>query len=249
MNIRPIAYIGILALALSTPTFAGPPFLTDDPEPVPYHHWEFYTFATGDRTRDDSNVSAPGIEVIIGVATNTQLLLVVPYAYMSSAGTSASGLGDIEVGVKYRFVDETRRGPEIGIFPLLELPTGNQNKGLGNGRSWGKLPVWLQKSWKSWTSYGGGGYAFNNAPGQRNYWFGGDLIQCSITPKLTLGAELFAQGADAADGRSFVIANAGGMYSFTPDFSLLFSAGRTIQGEGHQIYYLALYRTWGPGAP
>ena len=157
--------------------------------------------------------------------------------------------GDIEAGVKYRLVDESKRGPEIGVFPLLELPSGDQNKGLGNGRTWTKLPVWLQKSWGSWTTYGGGGYAYNPAPGQRNYFFGGDLIQKSITPKLTLGGELFLQGADAVDGRSFVIANLGGQYNFTPDFSLLFSAGHSIQGERHQIYYVSLYRTWGPSAP
>jgi len=239
----------IAILALSTPAIAGPPLLTDDPEPVPYHHWEFYTFAAGDRTRDGNDVAAPAIEVNNGVANNTQLHLVVPYAYTSSGGTSASGLGDIEAGVKYRLVDESKRGPEIGIFPLLELPSGNQNKGLGNGRTWTKLPVWLQKSSGSWTTYGGGGYALNSATGQRNYWFGGDLIQKTVTPKLTLGGELFFGGADAVDGRSFAVANVGGQYNFTPELSLLFSAGHSIQGEGHQIYYLALYRTLGPGAP
>jgi len=249
MNIRSTAIACTLALALSTPVFAGPPFLTDDPEPVPLHHWEFYTFAAGDCTRDGNDVAGPAIEINNGAAKNTQLHLVVPYAYASGGGTSASGLGDIEAGVKYRLVEETKRGPEIGVFPLLELPSGNQNRGLGNGRTWTKLPVWLQKSWGGWTTYGGGGYAYNPAPGQRNYYFGGDLIQKSITPKLTLGGEIFAQGADAVDGRSFIVANVGGQYNFTPGFSLLFSAGHSIQGEGHQIYYVGLYRTWGSGAP
>jgi len=249
MNIRSTALAGILSLALSTPTYAAPPFLTDDPEPVPLHHWEFYTFATGDRTRDGNDVAGPAVELNNGAAKNLQLHLVVPYAFTSSGSTSASGLDDIEAGVKYRLVDESKHRPEIGVFPLLELPSGNQNKGLGNGRTWTKLPVWLQKTWRGWTTYGGGGYSYNPALSQRNYYFGGDLIQKSITPHLTLGGEIFAQGADTVDGRSFVVANVGGQYNFTPDFSLLFSAGHSIQGEGHQIYYLALYRTWGPSAP
>ena len=39
-----------LNLILTVQTFAGPPFLTDDPEPVDYQHWEFYLFGIGDHT-------------------------------------------------------------------------------------------------------------------------------------------------------------------------------------------------------
>lgn len=253
--------LGIIAgLALfSTPAFAGPPFLTDDPDPVPYHHWEFYTFSTGDRTRGNNTVSGPAIEVNNGVAPNLQLHLIVPYAYYSQSGSSASGMGDVEAGAKYRIVTETKNRPEVGIFPLLELPTGDQSQGLGNGRTWVKAPIWLQKSWGSWTTYGGAGYAYNPAPGMRNFFYGGDLIQKSITSSLMLGGELFLQGAmtqPAAPGepyvigsRSTAIVNVGGQYNFTPDFSLLFSGGHSVQGEGQTVYYVALYRTWGPGAP
>jgi len=257
--IRRCLLVAAIALASSTAAFAGPPYLTDDPEPVPYHHWEFYTFATGDRTRDTKNATGPAIEVNNGVAPNLQLHLVVPSVYTSSGGVSASGIGDVEAGAKYRFLSETRNRPEIGLFPLAELPSGNHDKGLGNGRAWFKLPVWLQKSWGPWTTYGGGGYAFNSAPGQRNYAFGGELIQRTISPKLTLGGEVFFQGASvdsagpgepyATGSRSFAVYNLGGQYNFTPDLSLLFTAGHSFQGEGNTLYYVGLYRTWGPGAP
>ena len=37
--------IGMFLALLLAPSvvFAGPPFRTDDPEPVDYQHWEFYT--------------------------------------------------------------------------------------------------------------------------------------------------------------------------------------------------------------
>ena len=47
--------------------------------------------------------------------------------------------------------------PQVGIFPLLEVPTAAQ-EGLGNGHATAFLPLWLQKSWGKWTVYGGGGY-------------------------------------------------------------------------------------------
>jgi len=37
---------------LSFRSAAGPPFLTDDPEPVDLKHWEVYVFGQGDRTAD-----------------------------------------------------------------------------------------------------------------------------------------------------------------------------------------------------
>ena len=43
----PLLSNGIM-LALAATAFAGPPFLTDDPEPVPYKHWELYLFSTVD---------------------------------------------------------------------------------------------------------------------------------------------------------------------------------------------------------
>ena len=38
---------------------AGPPFQTDDPEPVPYQHFEFYTFSIGTAVRGDTQGEAP----------------------------------------------------------------------------------------------------------------------------------------------------------------------------------------------
>ena len=256
-------------LALSVPAWAGPPYLTDDPEPVALHHWEVYTFYTRDRTRSTNAVSGPALEVNNGIAPNTQLHLIVPRTYYSSGGTSARGLGDIEAGVKYRFVSQTKSRPEIGIFPQLELPTGDQSKGLGNGRTWVKLPVWLQKDFGAWTTYGGGGYAYNPAPGQRNYGYGGLLVQRTLSPRLTLGGEVFFQGAQVAGpqtepagpgsasssgisiagARASAIWNFGGSYNFTPGLSLLFTAGHSLAGDGNAVVYLGLYRTWGPGAP
>jgi hypothetical protein len=237
----------LLALGLTVGSQAGPPFLTDDPEPVELNHWEFYIFGLGDRTAAASAISAPAIELNYGVAQNTQLHLIAPVANASSPGEEwTSGYGDTELGVKYRFLEETDSLPQVGIFPLAELATGNAERGIGNGRAWYQLPVWAQKSWGPWTTYGGGGVVLNPAPGQRDHGFAGWLVQRDIGQHLTLGAELFRQGAETVGGRGSTIANAGGYLKFTESFNLLFSAGRSIFGERHTVWYLGLYWTGGP---
>jgi hypothetical protein len=236
-----------LNLVPAARTIAGPPFLTDDPEPVDYQHWEFYLFANGDHASDGSAINGPAAELNYGVLPDTQLHLVVPMLTISPDNEpSATGLGDTEFGIKYRFVHESDTWPQIGIFPMAELPTGDSDRGLGNGRTWFRLPLWLQKSFGPWTTYGGGGAALNSAPGQRNYPFGGWLVQRDFGPHLTLGGELFAQGKDTDDDKGFAALNLGGSYNFNEHFSLLFSAGHSIAGDRHTFWYFGFYWTWGP---
>jgi hypothetical protein len=242
-----VVLVAVLLLAAFGRAWAGPPFLTDDPEPVPYRHWEFYLFGTMDDGPGAAVYQGPAVEVNYGAVPGLQLHLVVPMAWSVPAqGPSATGLGDAEVGLKFRFLSETRDRPEMGIFPMAEVPTGSAAKGLGNGQVWYKLPLWIQKSWGPWTTYGGGGYVINRAPAQRSYPFAGWLLQRDLSEKWTLGGELFGQGAQSVGGSGFTLANLGGAYNFTRGFSLLFSLGRTIRGERHTVAYLALYWTWGP---
>jgi hypothetical protein len=67
--------------------------------------------------------------------------------FMRSDPNDASAefeIGDVEIGVKYRFLQETESSPQIGIFPMAELPTRDSSKGLGNGKTWWRFPVWIQ---------------------------------------------------------------------------------------------------------
>ena len=52
----------------------------------------------------------------------------------------------MELGVKIAFIKETKHFPQIGSFTMFEMPTGNFDKGLGVGKVWYKLPIWLQKN-------------------------------------------------------------------------------------------------------
>lgn len=236
----------ITGALLGGSAFAGPPFLTDDPEPVEHRHSEFYVFSTYDKTKEGKDTAVPAFEYNYGVIPDTQLHIVIPFVRSSPNDASSEyGLGDIEIGVKYRFIQETETIPQVGIFPMAELATGDDNKGLGNGKTWWRLPVWIQKSWGDWKTYGGAGYVINHAAGQKNYPFAGWLIQKDLGETLTLGGEIFGRSKDTEDGKSTTLLNFGGYYKFTPDFNLLFSAGHSVSGETHTIAYLGLWWTWG----
>ena len=247
----PLLLLVVLALwgTSGAPAFAGPPFRTDDPQPVDFRHWEAYFFSTLDRTTDGRAIQFPALEFNWGVVPNVQLHWIVPVASSRPpGGPTWFGAGDMELGVKYRFIQEAGKTPQIGTFPLLELPTGNVSRGLGNGQVYAQLPLWVQKSWGPWTSYGGGGWVVNRAPRMRSHALAGWLLQRDLGKRVTLGGEIYSEGATSLTTHSSTVADLGGYYNFSSHFSLLFSAGRDISGGPRTVAYLGLYWTWGGGA-
>ena len=217
------------AVMVSAPAWAGPPFITDDPEPVDLGHWEIYGFSAGAIGRSDASGFGAAVEVNYGAAPNLQLHIMGDAAFDAPSGSSAQmGLGDTELGAKYRFITpgEDDWWPQVAVYPLIEAPTGDAQRGLGAGYTQYFLPLWMQKDFGAWTIYGGGGYWINPGPGNENYWFTGAVLQRQVTDKLALGGELFHQTASIVGrGGSFGF-NLGGVYDFTDHYHLLLSAGR-----------------------
>ena len=178
----PAALILLSSFLLSSRAWGGPPFVTDDPEPVELHHWEFYLASNYNHTSDTDSATLPEVEVNYGALPELQLHMVAPAVYDSEAGSGTHyGLGDFELGAKYRFIQETGKRPQVGVFPLIELPTGDEHRGLGNGRVQVFLPLWLQKSFGPWTTYGGGGWWYNPGQDHRDFWRIGWEVQRDLT--------------------------------------------------------------------
>ncbi|HLW76002.1 MAG TPA: hypothetical protein VKS01_03435, partial [Bryobacteraceae bacterium] len=120
----------------------------------------------------------------------------------------------------------------------------------GVGKTWYKLPIWVQKSFGPWTTYGGGGETvIKGAPGFRSFPYAGWLLQRDLGKKVTLGTEVFYHGPEGvatAQTRPATLIDVGGYYKFRdPGFQLLFCYGHTAVGQSETYAYLGLYWTWG----
>ncbi len=234
-------------LFLATTSLAGPPYVTDDPEPVEYRHWEFYLASQHFHDRDGWSGTAPHFEVNYGVIPDVQLHIIAPLAYSAPNGGGAQyGYGDTELGVKFRFVHEGKWVPQIGTFPFLEVPTGSRGRGLGNGSALVFVPLWLQKSFGAWTTYGGGGPWFDTARQHDHWWYFGWLLQRRLGEALTIGAELFHLTPRGIGGESDTRFNVGGIVNLSDTHHLLLSAGRSIVGQNRFQSYAAWLVTLGP---
>ena len=244
-----------LLVLVSATVFAGPPFQTDDPQPIDFRHYEFYTFGSVDSTRGETDTFVPSVEFNWGALPNVHLHAIIPAAAIyPRVGQRAFGLGDIELGIKYRFVQETKHRPMIGTFVMFEIPTGSAAKGLGVGKAYYKLPLWVQKTIGPWTTYAGAGVTLVKAEGYRSYPFAGWLVQRDLGKKLTLGTEAYyhgPQGPGTPQPRPATLLDLGGYYKFRdPGFQLLFCYGHSVIGQRETYGYLGLYWTWGnKGAP
>ena len=99
----PLRSAGALAAVLlfTSPAFAGPPFITDDPEPVELGHWEVYGFSAGAFGSHDASGLGPSLEVNYGVAPNLQLHVITGLAYDDPSGSGLRmGVSDTELGAK-----------------------------------------------------------------------------------------------------------------------------------------------------
>src|SRR4051794_14811024 len=86
--------LAAVACAIAGPAAAGPPYVTDDPEPADTGHWEVYGFVSGAH-RGGSTDGDGGLDINYGAAPDLQLTLGLPVAYERSVG-SHMGMGDIE---------------------------------------------------------------------------------------------------------------------------------------------------------
>jgi hypothetical protein len=229
---RSVSLWGLLLVAMSPmPALAGPPFITDDPEPVDFRTWEINYGLTYLHAAGASAGSLPSLDINYGVYPGVQLHLQPQAAYARGGDARAYGVGDTEVGVKYRLTKKTddKRAWMLAIYPMLEIPTGSAGRGLGAGAYSAYLPLWAQTTRGNWTVFGGGGYRRDARVEAKNSWAGGMTALYQVSERLQFGAEVFGATRNTEAGRASTGVNFGGVYGLGGGLSLLFSAGHGLR--------------------
>jgi hypothetical protein len=222
---------------------AGPPYVTDDPEPTDYRHWEIYTgFQYANDRGSGVSVSLPFAEFNYGAMPNVQVSLTMALDDNISNVTHRYDNGDTEIAVKTRFVQESQDRPQISFYPSVEIPS------VAGAHAVTYLPLWLQKSSGPWTAFGGGGLYLNAGPRMRDYAFVGGALERALSPGTTIGAELFHQGAEAIGASDTTAANVGMIAQVGKYHAILISFGRALHGDDAFSAYASYEFALGPAA-
>lgn len=122
----------IAALLLASPAFG---MVTDDPGTVAPKSVQIELTA-------DYAKSAEGKETLAGLALKTGILESLEIGVNApivisdpDAGEKESGIGDVQAGLKYRFLEAAGARPALALTAGLTIPTGDKDKGLGSGKS------------------------------------------------------------------------------------------------------------------
>ncbi len=238
----------------------GPPYQTDDPVPVDLHHYEFYIFGGADGTPVETDSTGPAFEFNWGAIPRVQLHAILPWGSINPSnnpiylpggtGPAAFGLTDTELGAKIAIITESKYIPQIGTFTMLEMPTGSYPRGLGVGKVWYRLPLWLQKNIGHWLLDCGAGETIVPQTLYRNFPYGGFLLKYTFGERLELGGEVFTHGREGfatPQTQASTLIDLGISYHLRhhPGEQFLFAYGHSIAGQTENYAYGGMYWTWG----
>jgi hypothetical protein len=233
--------LALVFVAIPSLAFAGPPYITDDPEPTDYRHFEIYAFSEGLVAPGHGADSAAGLEINYGALPNLQISAAIPVGFSAPTRTGVHfELSQMEAGAKYRFLGEDEEGwtPQISFYPSAEFAIAADRSQETSTRIF--LPLWAQKEFDAWTIFGGGGYRINPGPEGRNSWLTGIALTRAITSDFEAGVELVHETAETRDGVSTTTANFGTVYALNKTVRLVGSAGPVVSAHDTFSYYLGV---------
>jgi hypothetical protein len=232
---RSVLCAGFALVLLTRSAFAGPPYVSDDPEPTDYKHFEIYTFNNGTATRDGISGES-GIDFNYGAAPDLQLTATVPAGFEQPAGGGTGfGMSNIELAAKYRFLHQDSFGLDVSVFPRIFLPSGSNV--IGDNHASLLLPVWVQKDWSGgWSAFGGGGCTVTDRRAV-DFCQAGAVLTYQLLPKLQLGAELFHQTADSSGTPATTSLGVGWRYDLSDNYHLLGYVRRAIENTNETDQY------------
>ena len=221
----------------------GPPMVTDDPETPGAGKWEINLGALGSRARSGRwEVSAPDADINYGWGDRVQLKLDVPWTFVREPGERwKSGLGTVDVGVKWRFLDGGEDGLSMSTYPQYSSAWSRSSKdrGIAAQESEFLLPIEVAKKV--------GGFGLDAEVGRnfvhhgRNEWVFGGIVEHECGHERECMLELHEVHAP---GESRSLVNAGMRWKLGDSLVLLASAGHELRPRDDEqrgfVFYLGV---------
>ncbi|MFZ2029600.1 MAG: transporter [Vitreimonas sp.] len=232
----------IAAAVFATPAAAGPPYLSDDPIPTEFRHFEIYTLAAGEHSRE-GDAGAAGIDFNYGATPDLQLTAVFPIEWERPHGVGLSGgIGNIEIAAKFRVLHQESFGWDVAIFPRVFLPSVSDSFGTQHASL--LIPVWIGRDMGDWSTFGGGGCELNQGGEDQNFCLAGWALTRSVSERLRIGGEVFRQTADTRDDVASTSLGIGATYDLSQNQHLLGYLSRDVSSVERTSWYTSLLFTF-----
>jgi hypothetical protein len=205
----------------------GPPMVTDDPDTPGNGRWEINLAALGSSSRGGRwEASAPDADINYGWGEHIQLKLDLPWTFVRESGKRwKSGLGTVNAGVKWRFIDSEDHGFSMSTYPqyLSAWLASSKNRGIASPEKEFFLPMEMSTRLGDWRLDAEVGRNFVRHG--ENEWIAGGIVAHAC------GADrecLFEVRETHAPHDSRTLLNFGMRWKLGERLALLASAGREV---------------------
>lgn len=135
-----LTIIMVIIVCINTNAFAASPLITDDTGTQGKGKFQVEFCGAYSDDREDG-VTSKGTDLSTtfsyGIIDKVDIVLSVPYQFLRAeddeSANKTDGFSDIAIEAKWRFFE--KNGFSMALKPGITLPTGNEEKGLGKGRS------------------------------------------------------------------------------------------------------------------
>ncbi|MGA2965524.1 MAG: hypothetical protein ABSD64_04875 [Terriglobales bacterium] len=239
-----VAFLFLCAFFHCTPAHAqgGPPYYTNDPATPGHLNWEINLAYMPFLYSNQSVSHTPDLDINFGVGDRIQLTY--ENAWLRDRDPSAVtkyGLGQSNVGVKWRFYDAGESGLNISVFPQIFVNNPNDavRRGITPASESFLLPFEFSRKFGPIAVDYEIGYQFvHKGP---DGWITGLVLGHDFTPRLEGDVELYAQGAFHPSASQPTI-GLGARYKIHRPVILLFMAGRSLEAtRPHQSYFVGYF--------
>lgn len=236
----------ILFLGIAGMSFAAHPLVTDDTGTQGKGKFQFELNGEFRREsnprdgifiREDAGESAAAVTA--GATDNVDVIVSFPWVYSwikenETLVSDGSGFGDIRLELKWRFF--AREGFSVAAKPGFTVPTGDEEKGFGNGRVSCGLTFIIMKEWEGAFVSANGAYIRNefklDVDRQTNR---NDIWQANLAAGVDVAKDLQAvanigtmTNGDRTSGRWPAFLLAGVIYSVTDNFDIDLGVNRGL---------------------
>ena len=236
-----LAFFFLLAATFASAQ-GGPPYYTNDPgTPGPFN-WEI-NLGYMPFLYDGQSVShTPDVDINFGVGDRIQLTYENAWLRVQDPSTATKfGLGQSNLGVKWRFYDAGESGLSISTFPQLFLnnPDDAVHRGITPASQGFLLPLEFSRKFGPIGVNYEIGYQFTHKG--PNTWLTGLVLGHDFTSKFEMDAEFYSQGAFHPSNYQPTL-GIGARYKIHKPVILLLMTGRSLEpSHSDQSYFVGYF--------
>ena len=233
---------GLFVAVASAFAQGGPPYYTNDPGTPGHLNWEINLGYMPFFYSGQSVSHIPDLDINFGVGDRIQLTYENAWLRVKNPTSQTKfGLGQSNLGVKWRFYGDGESGLSISTFPQLFLnnPNDSVRRGITPASHGFLLPFEFSRKFGLVDVDFEVGYQFVRKGSDA--WLTGLVVGHQFAPKLEMDVELYSPGTVHPYGSQPTF-GLGGRYRIHSPVVLLLMAGRSLESASpNQSYFVGYF--------